>query len=73
MKRTRAEATRAQSKSVAVGFGVSTGAQAKQIKAWGAEGVIVGSALVRALGESATPEEGIQQMKALLAELKQAL
>lgn len=31
------------------------GSQAAQLAAWGAEGVIVGSALVRALGEAATP------------------
>jgi tryptophan synthase alpha chain len=42
-------------KAVAVGFGVSGPQQAAQIVAWGAEGVIVGSALVRALGEAATP------------------
>lgn len=31
------------------------GPQAQQIKAWGAEGVICGSALVKALGESGSP------------------
>ena len=35
---------------VAVGFGVSSAEHAKQIVKWGADGVIVGSALVRALG-----------------------
>lgn len=34
-------------KSVAVGFGVSRPEHAAQIVAWGAEGVICGSALVR--------------------------
>jgi len=38
-----------------VGFGVSKPEQARQIAAWGAEGVICGSALVRALGESGSP------------------
>lgn len=42
-------------KPVAVGFGVSKPEHVKKIVAWGAEGVIVGSALVRALGEAATP------------------
>jgi tryptophan synthase alpha chain len=40
---------------VAVGFGVSGPEQAKQIVSFGAEGVICGSALVKALGEAATP------------------
>jgi hypothetical protein len=31
--------------------------QAKQLKEWGAEGVICGSALVKALGESGSPGE----------------
>ena len=38
-----------------MGFGVSKPEQARQIAAWGAEGVICGSALVRALGESGSP------------------
>jgi len=42
-------------KPVAVGFGVSKPEQAAQLAAWGADGVIVGSALVRALGEAPTP------------------
>ncbi len=42
-------------KPVAVGFGVSKPEHVKKIVDWGAEGVIVGSALVRALGEAATP------------------
>lgn len=32
-----------------MGFGVSTGEQAKQLQDWGSDGVIVGSALVTAL------------------------
>lgn len=34
---------------IAVGFGVSSGEQAKQLQDWGADGVIVGSALVKSL------------------------
>ena len=60
-------------KSVAVGFGVSGSDQAKLIKSWGAEGVIVGSALVKQLGESGTPEEGLANMGALLKELRDSL
>lgn len=42
-------------KPVAVGFGVSRPEHVEKIVGWGAEGVIVGSALVRALGEAASP------------------
>ena len=58
---------------MAVGFGVSSAEQAQLIKSWGAEGVIVGSALVKQLGESGSPTEGLANMKALLAELRNAL
>jgi len=60
-------------KSVAVGFGVSSAEQAELIKSWGAEGVIVGSALVRQLGESGPPQKGLENMKKLLGELRQVL
>ncbi|GAB4815682.1 hypothetical protein N2152v2_002728 [Parachlorella kessleri] len=60
-------------KSVAVGFGVSRPDQAAQIKAWGAEGVICGSALVRALGEAPTPEEGLKRMADLAASMRAAI
>ncbi|KAK9809415.1 hypothetical protein WJX73_003733 [Symbiochloris irregularis] len=52
-------------KSVAVGFGVSGPAQAEKLVGWGAEGVVVGSALVSALGEAASPEEGLKAMRQL--------
>jgi len=51
-------------KPIAVGFGVSEAKHAKQIVDWGADGVIVGSALVRALGEADTPEKGLAALKA---------
>lgn len=57
-------------KPIAVGFGVSKAEQAKQIVNWGADGVIVGSALVRALGEAKTPEEGLAALKAKAEELR---
>lgn len=60
-------------KSVAVGFGVSKPEHAKQIVEWGAEGVICGSALVRALGDAATPEEGLKDMEALAKSLRDAI
>lgn len=47
----------ATDKPVAVGFGISTPAQAAQIAHWGADGVIVGSALVKVIEEHVgTPE-----------------
>ncbi len=46
--------------------------QAQQVMCWGAEGVIVGSALVKALGEAPTPEAGLQAMKALAQQLRDA-
>jgi tryptophan synthase alpha chain len=48
---------------VAVGLGVSNGAQAAEVAAF-ADGVIVGSAFVRRLGE-----EGIDAVRELTAEL----
>ena len=39
-------------KPVAVGFGVATPDQAKQLREWGADGVIVGSAVVRKMEEA---------------------
>ena len=57
-------------KPIAVGFGVSEAKHAKQIVDWGADGVIVGSALVRALGEAKTPEEGLAALKAKAEEIR---
>ena len=53
-----------------VGFGISKEEQAQQVVRWGADGVIVGSALVKALGEAASPEEGLERLAALAAELR---
>lgn len=60
-------------KSVAVGFGVSRPEQARQIVEWGAEGVICGSALVRALGEAKSPKEGLEAMESLAQSLRDAI
>ncbi|KFM29262.1 Tryptophan synthase alpha chain [Auxenochlorella protothecoides] len=68
-----AELQRQTDKPVAVGFGVSRPDQARQLAGWGAEGVIVGSALVRALGEAASPAEGLDAMAELAASLVQAI
>lgn len=53
---------------VCVGLGVSTGAQAAQVAAY-ADGVIVGSALVRALADASTPAAGIEAMSAVARDL----
>ncbi|GLI67981.1 hypothetical protein VaNZ11_012187, partial [Volvox africanus] len=60
-------------KSVCVGFGVSRPDQAKQIVSWGADGVICGSALVKALGEAKSPAEGLQALEALARSLRSAI
>lgn len=58
---------------VCVGFGVSTGVQAQQIKDWGADGVIVGSALVKCLGQASDPDDGVAAMQDLAQQLRVAL
>lgn len=59
-------------KPVGVGFGVSDAAQAKLLKDWGADGVIVGSAVVKRLA-TGTPEDGLQAVKEFCQELKAAI
>ncbi|XP_019188579.1 PREDICTED: tryptophan synthase alpha chain-like [Ipomoea nil] len=63
----------ATSKPVAVGFGISKPEHVKQVAAWGADGVIVGSAMVRILGEAKSPEEGLKELQAFATSLKSAL
>jgi len=53
---------------ICVGVGVSTGEQAAEVGRY-ADGVIVGSALVRCLTEAPTPEEGLVTLGALAREL----
>jgi tryptophan synthase alpha chain len=53
---------------ICVGLGVSTGAQAAQVAAF-ADGVIVGSALVRALTDAVSPADGLTAIRTLTAEL----
>jgi tryptophan synthase alpha chain len=53
---------------VCVGLGVSSGAQAAQVAAF-ADGVIVGSALVRCLADASSPEAGVAAVRALSEEL----
>ncbi len=53
---------------VCVGLGVSTGEQAAEVGAF-ADGVIVGSALVRCLTDAASTEAGVDAVRTLSAEL----
>ncbi|KAF5820596.1 putative lyase [Helianthus annuus] len=61
------------SKPVAVGFGISKPEHVKQVAGWGADGVIVGSAVVKILGEAKSPEEGLQELAEFTKSLKAAL
>ena len=54
---------------VCVGLGVSSGEQAAQIARF-ADGVIVGSAFVRALQDAESAEAGVDSVRALAAELR---
>jgi len=56
----------------AVGLGVSTGAQAKQVAEF-ADGVIVGSAFVRRIAEAATPDDAVAAVRDLTADLAQGV
>jgi tryptophan synthase alpha chain len=47
---------------IAIGFGISTPKQARAAAAAGADGVIVGSRLVRAAGEAADPVAAVSQL-----------
>ncbi|MGL5867192.1 MAG: tryptophan synthase subunit alpha [Dermatophilaceae bacterium] len=57
---------------VCIGLGVSTGAQAAEIAEY-ADGVIAGSALVRALGSGREPAEGLDALRTLTAELSEGV
>ena len=63
----------ATDKPVCVGFGVSQPQHAQQIKEWGADGVIAGSAFVRRLAEAASPEAGLKEIETFCRSLKAAI
>lgn len=63
---------------VAVGFGISGPEQARQVRDWGADGAIVGSALVKVMAAAASSEAPVTAAVAAaagtyLAGLRQAL
>ena len=53
---------------VALGFGIASPEQAVQAATSGADGVIVGSRLVRAAGEAADPPAAVRELVAELAD-----
>lgn len=59
-------------KPIGVGFGISDPEQAKQVKAWGADAVIVGSAMVKRLA-GVEPKEGLAAIEEFCKTLKQAI
>ena len=59
-------------KPIGVGFGISDVEQARQVKAWGADAAIVGSAIVKRLAEG-TPEQGLQAIAQFCQSLKTAI
>lgn len=63
---------RARTAPSAIGFGVSTPEQARELSGF-CDGVIVGSALVRRIGDAKDPEEAVREAAAFTRLLRQAL
>lgn len=59
-------------KAIGVGFGISKPEQAKQMVAWGADAVIVGSAFVKRLAD-VPPNEGLSAIESFCKTLKAAI
>jgi tryptophan synthase alpha chain len=59
-------------KPIGVGFGISQPEQAHQVRDWGADAVIVGSAVVKRLAEG-NPEQGLQAIADFCKSLKTAI
>ncbi len=60
-------------KPVAVGFGISSPDQAAQVAMWGADGVIVGSALVKVIEENIGSPELVHHAVAFVKALKEGV
>ncbi len=60
-------------KPVAVGFGIATPDQAAQVASWGADGVIVGSALVKVIEREAGSPELVARTAEFVTALKQGV
>ena len=63
----------ATDKPIGVGFGVSSPEQAAQLRAWGADGVIVGSAFVKRLAIEETKDSRVAAVESFCKQLKAAL
>lgn len=59
-------------KPIGVGFGISSPEQAAQVRTWGADAAIVGSAFVKRLADG-TPEAGLAAVEAFCRDLRAAL
>ncbi len=59
-------------KPIGVGFGISQVEHARQVKDWGADAVIVGSAFVKRLADG-TPQQGLQAIGEFCQSLKDAI
>ncbi len=59
-------------KPIGVGFGISAPAQALQVKQWGADAAIVGSALVKRLADH-SPAQGLKEIGDFCRSLKAAI
>ncbi|MBD2740227.1 tryptophan synthase subunit alpha [Coleofasciculus sp. FACHB-1120] len=59
-------------KPIGIGFGISEPEHARQVKDWGADAAIVGSALVKRLAEG-TPEQGLDAIAEFCRSLKTAI
>jgi tryptophan synthase alpha chain len=57
---------------IGVGFGISQPEQARQMKDWGADAVIVGSAIVKRLAEG-SPQDGLTAIAEFCSQLKAAI
>lgn len=62
----------ATDKPIGVGFGISSPEHARQIRDWGADAVIVGSAVVKRLADG-TPEQGLAAIAEFCQSLRQTL
>jgi tryptophan synthase alpha chain len=60
------------SKPIGIGFGISQAEQARQLKEWGADAVIVGSAFTKQLASDAS-EDGLKAMGEFCRSLKAAI
>lgn len=67
------ELKRVSDKPIGVGFGISRPEHATQVVEWGADGVIIGSALVKILGEAASPKEGLAALEKFTREMKASI